>query len=449
MGKMDNRRVVVVGAGIAGLSAALRLRNAGAEVTVFESSDRVGGRTSSETHDGFLYERGTQFFTSTYRNALGHIKEMGLEAELRTTSPWITVFKDGRPHRMPSGMLFGVYALTSGLLSVRDLVRFTRHTTSSRWPALDNYSAWAEYDDQDAASWSAPRLGRGAEYLLEPVLAGGAMQRIEETSRACALSLLAVTANGRSKDMTLARGNDSLPRAMAARVDVKLGAPVQTIEATPDAVTVRLPTETVRADAVVLATTASAAAGIYRAGDRIERELMATPYGSVIKVGLATKRDWSNHPGLSNVWAMTIPRGERRQIVSVTIESAKDPQRVIKVTAAAATFSRRYLIITQASAPSAMRRRTKKELARLRGLGPRASTTRCQPQKLAKEMAAPIRNAAPNRMPWKAARPTAPATAKSKISHRTRPKNRSLGSLSGIVLVQLANQFDHAGRDAQ
>jgi len=330
MGKMASRRAVVVGAGIAGLSAALRLRQAGAEVTVFESSDRVGGRTSSEAHDGYLYERGTQFFTTTYRNALGLIKEMGLEAELRTTSPWISVFKDGRPHRMPSGPLFGVYAVTSGLLSVRDLVRFTRHTTSLRWPALDNYSAWADYDDQDAASWSAPRLGRGAEFLLEPVLAGGVMQGIEETSRACALAVLAVTANGRSKDLTLAGGNDSLPRAMAARLDVKLEAPVQAIEAAPDGVTIRLPGETVRADAVVLATTASAAAGIYGAGDKIERELMATPYGSVIKVGLATTRDWSNDRGLSNVWAMMIPRGERREIVSVTIESAKDPERVLK-----------------------------------------------------------------------------------------------------------------------
>jgi len=327
---MANRRVVVVGAGIAGLSAALRLRQSGAEVRVFESSDRVGGRTSSETHDGYLYERGTQFFTTTYRNALGLMKEMGLQADLRTTSPSITVFKDGRPHRMPSGMLSAVYAVTSGLLSVRDLVRFTWHTTSSRWPAIDNYSAWAKYDDEDAARWSAPRLGRGAEFLLEPVLAGGAMQRIEETSRAFALALLASTANGRSKDLTLARGNDSLPRAMAARINVKLEAPVQAIEATPDGVTVRLSGETVHADAVVLATTSSAAARIYRGGDRLERELMATSYGSVIKVGLATKRDWSNDPGLGNVWAMMIPRGERQQIVSVTIESAKDPKRVPK-----------------------------------------------------------------------------------------------------------------------
>lgn len=56
------------------------------------------------------------------------------------------------------------------------------HTTSLRWPAIDNYSAWAEYDDEEAARWSAPRLGRGADYLLEPVLAGGMMQLVA-TSR--------------------------------------------------------------------------------------------------------------------------------------------------------------------------------------------------------------------------------------------------------------------------
>ena len=325
---MANKRVVVVGAGIAGLTAALRLRQAGAVVTVFESSDRVGGRTSSESCDGYVYERGTQFYVTTYRNALGLIREMGLEAELRPTSPWITVLKDGRPHRMPSGLLFPVYALASGLVTVRDLGRFTWHTTSLRWPPIDNYSAWAEYDDEDAARWSAPRLGGAADCLLEPVLAGGMMQRIEETSRACALAVLATTANGRSKDMTLARGNDSLPRAMAARLDVKLDAPVQAVEPAPDGVTVRVSGETVHADAVVVATTASAAATMYRAADRLERELMSTGYGSVIKVGLATKRNGSGHPGLSDVWAMMIPRSERRQIVSVTIESAKDPKRV-------------------------------------------------------------------------------------------------------------------------
>jgi protoporphyrinogen/coproporphyrinogen III oxidase len=328
---MSAKRIIVIGAGMAGLSAALRLRQAGAEVTVFESADRVGGRTSSETRDGFTYERGTQFYVSTYRNALGLIREMGLEGELRPTSPWITVFKDGRPRRMSAGMMFAVHALTSRLLGLGDLARFTWHTTSLHWPPIDDYSAWAAYDDEDAARWSEPRLGRGTDYLLEPVLAGGAMLRIEDTSRACALAILATTANGRSKDMTLARGNDSLPRAIAAKLDVRLEAPVQALEAVAGGgVAVRLEGETVRADAAVLATTASAAARIFPGADPLERALMAVKYGAVIKIGLAVRRDWSDNPGLANVWGMMIPKAERRDIVSVTIESNKDPKRVPK-----------------------------------------------------------------------------------------------------------------------
>lgn len=327
---MANKRIVVVGAGMAGLSAALRLSRAGAQVTVFESSDRVGGRTSSESCEGYLYERGTQFYVSTYRNALALIKDMGLEADLRPTSDWITVVQHGRPLRMASGMLFVLHALRSGLLTARDLVRFAWHTTSVRWPPIDNYSAWAKYDDEDAARWSRPRLGRSSDYLLEPLLAGGMMQRIEETSRAFALAVLATTGGGRGKDMTLAKGNDSLPRAIAARVEVKLNAPVRQVEVAPEGVTLRVSGETVRADAVVLATTASAAARIYGGVDDLERELTATAYGAVIKVGLATRRNWADDPGLGAVWAMMIPSGERRDIVSVTIESAKDRARVPK-----------------------------------------------------------------------------------------------------------------------
>jgi monoamine oxidase len=55
------RRVVVVGAGLAGLAAADALRAAGIEVAVFEARDRVGGRVWSVPFAGSVVERGAEF----------------------------------------------------------------------------------------------------------------------------------------------------------------------------------------------------------------------------------------------------------------------------------------------------------------------------------------------------------------------------------------------------
>ena len=325
---MASKKVVVVGAGMAGLAAAYRLRKAGVEVTVLESSDHVGGRLGTDSRDGYMIERGAQLITSTYRNALGLVKELGLEAELRPTSPWMAIVKDGRPRRMPSGAMFPLYALTTGLVSLPDLARFIWHTTKLKWPPVDNYSAWADYDDEDTARWCAPRLGRATDYLVEPLVAGGLLCEMEETSRAATLATLALTDNGRSKEMTLVRGMGSLPEMLASKVNVKLESPVQSIEIRDDGIVVQLSGEQMRADHVVLAATAPIASRLYRSGDEVERRLMATEYAPTVKIGLATSRHWRDEPALKNVWGFLIPRPDRQFVASATLESAKDLARV-------------------------------------------------------------------------------------------------------------------------
>lgn len=58
--------VLIVGAGLAGLNAAITLQSKGVDVTIIESSDRAGGRMASDVIDGFICDRGFQLINSKY-----------------------------------------------------------------------------------------------------------------------------------------------------------------------------------------------------------------------------------------------------------------------------------------------------------------------------------------------------------------------------------------------
>ena len=58
MARTPQHDVVVVGAGLAGLRAAITLGHAGRDVVVLEAADTVGGRQRTDAVDGFLLDRG-------------------------------------------------------------------------------------------------------------------------------------------------------------------------------------------------------------------------------------------------------------------------------------------------------------------------------------------------------------------------------------------------------
>ena len=70
MKSVSDKKVAIIGAGLAGLSAAITLQDAGCEVDVYESSDRVGGRVATDLIDGYRLDRGFQLINSRYPELL-------------------------------------------------------------------------------------------------------------------------------------------------------------------------------------------------------------------------------------------------------------------------------------------------------------------------------------------------------------------------------------------
>ncbi len=63
---MQNQDILIIGAGLSGLTAAKVLKNAGRKVKILEASDGIGGRVRTDEKEGYLMDRGFQVLLTDY-----------------------------------------------------------------------------------------------------------------------------------------------------------------------------------------------------------------------------------------------------------------------------------------------------------------------------------------------------------------------------------------------
>lgn len=263
------RRVVVVGAGLAGLTAALDLRAAGWDVVVLEARARVGGRVLTERQaftDGQIAELGGESIDDNHHAIRALVAEYGLHTAARPAGrdTRATVFRRGRRRSAAQyvaqrdGKVFDdynrYYDSIDGLGErVGDPARPGDTPHAARYDRRSLADHLDALDLVPEARWLVERE-ETAEYAIDP-------RRLSLLFVMQQAAVVEDVPDSAAETMRIAEGNDALPHAMAGALGdaVRLGAPVTRISRTPGSVRVQTADASYTGAHVVLAVPPSVA----------------------------------------------------------------------------------------------------------------------------------------------------------------------------------------------
>jgi oxygen-dependent protoporphyrinogen oxidase len=175
----DRNTIFVVGAGPSGLAAAWRLTEAGRNVVVMESRDRVGGQLLSIKRDGYLMEAGTTILPAAYDSVMRLIQDVGMTDELIPANSLMGFMRDGQMHYLRSNRLV-IDAARTKLLSWGSKLNVAKLALDSfkvrKLLSYEDLSLAAEYDVETPEQYCRRRGldGELYDYLIEPTVRGGA-----------------------------------------------------------------------------------------------------------------------------------------------------------------------------------------------------------------------------------------------------------------------------------
>jgi phytoene dehydrogenase-like protein len=228
--------VVIAGAGLAGLTAASRLAEAGHDVTVFERRAEVGGRVRTRHTDGFTLDRGFQVLFPAYPAVRA---ELDLEAlDLRRFAPGATICRPGHRAVLSDPLRDPGAALESAFNRDITLGDKLRVLALQRELARVDYEAIAAGEQTPAVDIRTYLRDRGfSERFLErfaaPFYGGITLDRsLSTAARVFAYTFKALST---SRASVPAAGMAAVPEQLAARArdagaDIRLEERVRAVE---------------------------------------------------------------------------------------------------------------------------------------------------------------------------------------------------------------------------
>jgi len=359
-------RVVIIGGGISGLSAAYYLAKGGCGATILESRGRLGGVIRTERVDGCTIEAGPDSFLSAKPAALELIRELGLADQVIGSNDHLRITyvrKGGRLVPLPDGLMMMVPTkimplLTTGLLSFGTKVRMGMELLRS--PKM-------KAGDESVAQFVEEHYGAEAvDYLAEPLLSGiygGNPSELSVTSvlprfvelaakygsltRGVLAERARAARNGASPAVPLFRtlkgGLQQLVDAVAAAIRPRGGLPAaaevrtgraEAVERVGAGFRIKLEGDWIPADHLVVACEAHNAAALLGGANAADTavdarlaELLATvPYSSSMTVALGWNA--ADLARLPDGFGFLVPKKERRRLVACTWVGTKFPKRV-------------------------------------------------------------------------------------------------------------------------
>lgn len=328
------RRVLIIGAGIAGLTAALELRHAGLDVILLEARRRPGGRVltlRSPFVDGAYAEAGARYVLSGHQMVLQYCRELSVALDPLPLGddqePMLRFFVHGRIFRARSSSTNvwpQMYAITAEECGVGRAGLHAKYLASTLAQLGDpRVESWSQplHAGIDALSFRDFLVAQGASEGASELMSLGTFDTagdgIDEVSALAILRRQAVLARASGDVFTVRGGSDQLPFAMARALApaIRYGCNVRRIIQHADTASVLYERgseqETLSADVVVCALPFSVLRNISvePAFDVAKSQIVSQmPHSSVCRVYLQCReRFWAEAQDLELFMATDLP----------------------------------------------------------------------------------------------------------------------------------------------